>query len=67
MQVIQKEVRKIKNKSKAEYMRDRRKNKKTFSVLLENEKYDQIDKRLNELNKTKKEWLVEKIDEETKK
>lgn len=54
-------------KSRADYFKERRKNRKDFSVLIPNEKYDFIDKRLKEQNKTKTQWLIEKIDEEIKK
>ena len=54
-------------KSRAEYFRERRKKLKGFSVLIPNEKYDCIDKKLKEQNKTKTQWLIEKIDEEIKK
>lgn len=55
------------NRSRAEYFRERRKTRKNFNVLLPEEKYNIIDKTLKEKNKTKTEWLIEKIDEETKK
>lgn len=58
---------KIENKSRAEYFRERRKTRKAFNVLLPKEKYDDIDKTLKDKNKSKKEWLIEKIDEEIKK
>lgn len=45
-------------------MKKRRQGKKAFSVLLDENKFNAIDKRLNEKNRTKKEWLEEKIDEE---
>ncbi len=51
-------------KSRAEYMKKRREGKKAFSVLLDEEKFNSIDKRLNEKNQSKKEWLEQKIDEE---
>lgn len=61
------EVSKIKNKSRAEYFKQRRKDKKDFNVLIPKEKYEAIDKKLKEENKTKTKWLIEKIDEEIKK
>ena len=61
------EVLKIEKKSRAEYFRERRKTRKAFSVLLPEEKYKSIDETLKQKNKTKTEWLIEKIDEETKK
>lgn len=51
-------------KSRAEYFRERRKDRKDFSVLIPKEKYDKIDKKLKEQNKTKTQWLIEKIDNE---
>ena len=61
------EVFKIEKKSRAKYFRERRKKLKGFSVLIPNEKYEQIDTELKKQNKTKTQWLIEKIDEETKK
>lgn len=58
---------KIENKSRAEYFKERRKTRKAFNVLLPKEKYEDIDKKLKKKNMTKTEWLIEKIDEETKK
>lgn len=58
---------KIENRSRAEYFRERRKTRKAFNVLLPKEKYDDIDNTLKKKKKTKTEWLIEKIDEETKK
>lgn len=57
---------KMTEKSRAEYFRERRRNRKDFSVLIPKEKYNKIDKKLKEQGKTKTEWLIEKIDEETK-
>ena len=57
---------KIEKKSRAEYFRERRKFLKAFNVLIPNEKYDFIDKKLKEENKTKTQWLLEKIEEENK-
>ena len=50
-----------------EYMKNRRKNKKTFSVLIEHEKMERFEQKLKIKNKTKSQWLNEKIDEELKK
>ena len=58
---------KIDRKSRAEYFRERRKDRKDFNVLIPKEKYEAIDKKLKEQNRTKTEWLIEKIDEEIKK
>lgn len=54
-------------KSRAEYMRNRRKGSKPFYVEIEETKMEQLETKLDEQNKTKKEWLNEKIDEELKK
>lgn len=50
-------------KSRAEYMKNIRKGRKTFSVLIEKETFDKLEEKLKKLNKTKKEWLEDKIDE----
>lgn len=54
----------ISPKSRAEYMRQRRKATKAFYVDIDVEIGEQLDKRLREKNKTKKQWLLEKIAEE---
>lgn len=54
-------------KSRAEYLRKRREDKKTFSVLIDKEKFNKLEHKLQEENKTKKQWLEEKIDNDTKK
>lgn len=48
-------------------MRNRRKGVKPFYVEIEEEKMENFEKKLENENKTKKEWLNEKIDEELKK
>jgi hypothetical protein len=48
-------------------MKKRREGKKNFSVLIDAEKADKIEKKLKDENKTKTSWLEEKIDEELKK
>lgn len=63
----EREVLKIEKKSRAEYFKERRKDRKDFNVLIPKEKYEAIDKKLKEQNKTKTKWLIEKIDEEIKK
>jgi hypothetical protein len=45
-------------------MKKRREGKKAFSVLLDIEKFEAIDSYLVGKNKSKKEWLEEKIDHE---
>lgn len=64
--VLQKEVFKI-AKSRADYMKSRREGKKTFSVLINKDKAENLDRKLQEQNKTKASWLEEKIDEELEK
>lgn len=59
-----KEVETIAEKSRAEYMKSRRESRKTFSVVLEREKLERFEQKLQENNRTKTEWLNEKIDEE---
>jgi len=54
----------IADKSRAEYMKSRRESRKTFSVVLEREKLEQFESKLQEQKRTKTEWLNEKIDEE---
>lgn len=49
--------------NRAEYIKKTREGKKTFSVLIEKEKMEKLEKRLEEEKKTKKRWLEEKIDE----
>ncbi len=51
-------------KSRADYFRERRKNFKQFTVSLPKEKVELFEMRLKKINKTKTEWLSEKIDEE---
>ena len=54
----------IAEKSRADYFKQRRENRKGFSVLLPKEKVIAIEEWLKEHNKTKTSWLEEKIDEE---
>ena len=58
------EVRIIAENSRADYMRKRREGKKTFSALIDKEKADSLEKKLQEENRSKTSWLEEKIDEE---
>ena len=55
------EVRRIAEKSRADYMKARREKQKTFSVAVL-----RFEKKISEQGKTKSEWLNEKIDEELK-
>ncbi len=66
---LRKEIKKIltKNKSRADYMRERRKKTKNFSVEVDKEKFNKLENKLSEIKITKKQWLNQKIDEELKK
>lgn len=57
-------VKKIADKSRAEYFKKRRESQKTFSVVLERGKLEKFESKLQEQKRTKTEWLNEKIDEE---
>lgn len=48
-------------------MKQRRRNKKSFNVLIDKERIDKLEQKLQADNKTKKQWLEEKIDNDTKK
>ena len=50
--------------SRAEYMKERRKTIGQFSVSIQREKLDALTKKLETQNKTKTQWLNQKIDEE---
>ena len=52
------------NNSRADYFRERRKERKAFNVLLEKEKLERLEEKLKKDNKTKTDWLNKKIDEE---
>ncbi len=54
-------------KSRADYFKKRRESRKSFSVLLDKEKAEKFEERLEIINKTKSQWLNEKIDEELNK
>ena len=51
-------------KSRADYFKKRRESRKSFSVLLDREKAERFENKLESINKTKSQWLNEKIDEE---
>jgi hypothetical protein len=57
----------ISPKSRAEYMKNRRKGTKAFYVEIDAEKAEKLETHLKEVNKTKKQWLNDKIDEELSK
>ncbi len=52
------------SKSRAEYFKERRKATKAFYVEIESAKMEEFESKLAGERKTKKEWLIEKIDEE---
>lgn len=54
-------------KSRADYFKKRRESRKSFSVLLDKEKAERFEEKLKIINKTKSNWLNEKIDEELNK
>ena len=64
METSYREVMTISPRSRAEYMRQRRKATKAFYVDIDAEIGEQLDKWLQEKSKTKKQWLLEKIAEE---
>lgn len=45
-------------------MKERRKKTRNFSVELDREKFDKLEKKLSEKGITKKKWLNDKVDEE---
>lgn len=51
-------------KSRAEYFKSRRKSTKTFYAEIDTDKMENLESILKSKNQTKKEWLIEKIDEE---
>ncbi len=51
-------------KSRADYFKQRRETRKHFSVLIDRQKAEAIERKLAEEGKTKTAWLEEKIDEE---
>lgn len=53
--------------NKAEYYRKRRETIGQFSVPISREKLSKLTEKLNKENKTKTQWLNEKIDEELSK
>lgn len=50
--------------SRAEYFRERRTRFKSFSVEIDREKMERLEKKLSDQKTTKASWLNEKIDEE---
>ena len=45
------------SKSRAEYMKQRREDKRTFSVLIDKKRFDKLEHKLQEDKKTKGQWL----------
>lgn len=58
------EVNKINTKSRADYFKKRREKTRNFSVEVEKSKMEKLENKLSKQNKTKTQWLNEKIDEE---
>lgn len=56
---------KVTKKSRADYMRERRSQKYSFSVLVSKEYGERLETLLNRENLTKTAWLMEKIDQDT--
>lgn len=54
----------VANKSRAEYFRERRKTRKQFNVMIENELFIEIDNHLKRINKTRTEWFKEVVKKE---
>ncbi len=54
----------MENKSRAEYFRERRKTRKTFTVLYDRKKIEALEERLKEQGKTRVQWFEEKLREE---
>ena len=58
------EVIKIASKSRADYFKERRKKTKNFSVEINKEKFEKLEKKLSDKGLTKTKWFNEKVDEE---
>ena len=54
-------------KSRAEYMKNRRATKTSFSVLIDKEHGEKLKIHLLKNNLTKTQWLISKIEQDTKK
>ena len=57
-------MRTVAKTSRAEYMKARREKQKTFSVALDRDKALKFEEHLERQQRTKSDWLNEKIDEE---
>lgn len=53
--------------SRADYFKERRKKTRNFSVEVDREKFDSLEEKLSKEEKTKTQWLNEKIEEELNK
>lgn len=53
--------------SRAEYFRERRKDKKHFSVLCDRKKVEALERVLDKQGKSKVQWFEEKVNEEISK
>lgn len=62
--VTRKEGRRISPQSRADYFKERRKKTRNFSVEIERKKFERLEEKLSKQNKTKTQWLNEKIDKE---
>lgn len=51
------------NKSRAEYFRERRKDRKQFTVMIDRETMERFEQKLQEIGKTKVQWFIEKVRE----
>lgn len=47
-------------------MKERRKEKRSFNVLIDKVRFEKLERKLQKDNKTKKQWLEEKIDKDVK-
>ncbi len=64
--VTRKEERKISSKSRADYFRERRKKTSAFYAEVDTKQLEKLEEKLTEQNKSKKQWLNERIEEELK-
>lgn len=55
---------KLSQESRAQYFKERRVKFKSFTVEVEREKMERLEKKLSDNRQTKAEWLNRKIDEE---
>lgn len=67
MMYLDTEVRKVTNKSRADYFKQRRESLRQFNVDLPKDMIESLERALEEQKKTKTMWLKEKISEELQK